>query len=80
MSLDRIYLLVGRQAPVSPFGFSPIILIYPVTLLETRNHTATSETQALGAPQRYEIQIPDYVGNPETEYSGFNQVSSYSSH
>ena len=56
MSLDRIYLLVGRQAPVSPFGFSPIILIYPVTLL------------------------PDYVGNPETEYSGFNQVSSYSSH
>ncbi len=28
-----------------------------------RVHTATSETQALGAPKTYEVQIPDYVGN-----------------
>lgn len=29
----------------------------------TRVQTATSQTRALGAPQTYPIQIPDYVGN-----------------
>ena len=30
---------------------------------KTRVHEANSETQALGAPGSYDIQIPDYVGN-----------------
>lgn len=53
---NRNWLVMSQlQVPVFRCPSSP--------LEATRDHTATSETQALGAPANYPIQIPDYVGN-----------------